>query len=134
MLSQSIGKRTCVGGSHCSINDLVMRVIERLCEATGTIVVPAWKSAPYWPVLCPDGTHFADFIHHWEKVHFYPQLLHDGHSGNNTGNAMNTEMLILALFTDFTRPPRNFKSDFCIHSECLQCSLVWPARVLSIYI
>ena len=63
MLSQSIGKRTCVGGSHCSINDLVMRVIERLCEATGTIVVPAWKSAPYWPVLCPDGTHFADFIY-----------------------------------------------------------------------
>ena len=79
-----------------------MRVIKhgRLCRATGTLVVPAWKSAPYWPVLCPDGTHFADFIHHWEKVHFYPQLLRDGRSGNNIGNAMNTETLILVLFID----------------------------------
>ena len=59
---------------------LVMRVVKhaRRCMATGTLVVPAWKSASYWAVLCPDGAHFADFIYHWEKVHFYPQLVQDG--------------------------------------------------------
>ena len=47
---------------------LVMRVVKhvRRCMATGMLVVPVWKSAPYWPVLCPDGAHFSGFIHHWE--------------------------------------------------------------------
>ena len=81
------------------------------------------------PVLCPDGAHFADFIHHWEKVKFYPQLFHDGCSGNNIGSAMNTETLIIALFIDFTKPHRKVKADFCIHIECQLCSLVWPGRV-----
>ena len=34
-------------------------------QAKGTLVVPAWKSAPYWPVICPDGHHLAGFIHLW---------------------------------------------------------------------
>ena len=108
-----------------------MRVVKhaKRCMATGTLVVTAWKSAPYWPVLCPDGAHFADFIHHWEKVKFYPQLFHDGCSGNNIGSAMNTETLIIALFIDFTRPRRKFNAGFCIHNECQLCSLVWPGRV-----
>ena len=40
---------------------LVMRVVKhaRACAAKGTLIVPLWKSAPFWPVLCPDGIHLA---------------------------------------------------------------------------
>ena len=27
------------------------------CSAMGSILVPAWKSASFWPLLCPDGQH-----------------------------------------------------------------------------
>ena len=36
---------------------LVCRLLQhaRVCNSYGTLVVPAWKSAPFWPLLCPDG-------------------------------------------------------------------------------
>ena len=34
-----------------------------VCSAMGSLVVPAWKSAPFWPLICPDGIHLAPFIH-----------------------------------------------------------------------
>ena len=49
---------------------LVARVIRhaQVCSAVGTLVIPAWKSAPFWPLVCPDGVHFANFVHRWEPV------------------------------------------------------------------
>ena len=43
---------------------LIPRVIKhaRACKATGTLVVPCWPSAAFWPIICPDGEKFADFI------------------------------------------------------------------------
>ena len=32
------------------------------CFAKGTLPLPVWKSAYFWPVLCPDGRHLAIFI------------------------------------------------------------------------
>ena len=29
----------------------------RDCEALGTLIVPMWKSAQFWPLLCSDGVH-----------------------------------------------------------------------------
>ena len=29
------------------------------CKAKGVLVVPLWKSAAFWPLLCPDGRHLA---------------------------------------------------------------------------
>ena len=44
---------------------LICRVLQhaRVCYSIGTLVVPQWESAPYWPVLCPDGEQFAEFVH-----------------------------------------------------------------------
>ena len=44
---------------------LVGRAIRHaeVCRASGTLVVPLWKSAVFWPLLCPDGTHIGPFIH-----------------------------------------------------------------------
>ncbi|CAC5408527.1 unnamed protein product [Mytilus coruscus] len=48
---------------------LIPRVINymRQCNAVGTLIVPCWPSASYWPVLCPNGGDFTDqFITHVE--------------------------------------------------------------------
>ena len=43
---------------------LVCRVLQHAknCNSVGTLVVPSWRSAPFWPIICPDGQHFASFI------------------------------------------------------------------------
>ena len=33
------------------------------CKAVGSLLVPMWKSAYFWPLLCPDGCHLAPFVH-----------------------------------------------------------------------
>ena len=55
---------------------LICRTIRHAskCKAKGTLVVPAWTSAPFWPILCPDGCHLAPFVHLWWGISFYPDL------------------------------------------------------------
>ena len=31
-------------------------------KARGTLIVPYWTSAPFWPVLNPTGKRFASFV------------------------------------------------------------------------
>ena len=33
-----------------------------MAKAQGTLIVPAWQLAPFWPVLYPDGSHVASFV------------------------------------------------------------------------
>ena len=51
----------------------------------------------------------------------------EGRSGNNFGSALSEDSVILALFIDFTRDPRNFNAGFCTHiaGRCSACMLVW---------
>ena len=32
------------------------------CGAFGTLIVPLWLSAPFWPMLTVDGVNFKDFV------------------------------------------------------------------------
>lgn len=34
----------------------------QLCNAKGVLVVPEWKSAPFWPIICPYPSRFATFV------------------------------------------------------------------------
>ena len=34
----------------------------KLCRARGTLLVPAWPSSYFWPVIYPNGTSMADFV------------------------------------------------------------------------
>ena len=45
--------------------ELIPRVLRhaQLCKAQGTLVVPLWESASFWPMLCPDGSKFIGFVH-----------------------------------------------------------------------
>ena len=69
---------------------LVMRVVKhaRARAAKGTLTVPLWKSAPFWPVLCPDGIHLAGYVKQWAKLQVSPWIFQDGRSGNNIGTAL----------------------------------------------
>jgi len=68
---------------------LICRSIQhaQACAARGTLVVPMWVSAPFWPILCPDGSHLAQFIHAWMILPFQPGMFLPGHSGNNFGHS-----------------------------------------------
>ena len=43
---------------------LVPRVLHhaRLCKCEGTLVVPEWPSAVFWPLLCDNESSFAEFV------------------------------------------------------------------------
>ena len=43
---------------------LIPRVIRhaQTCSACGTLIVPCWLSAPFWPLLCPANNQFAPFV------------------------------------------------------------------------
>ena len=65
---------------------LVSHIIKhaRSCSSSGTLVVPA----SFWPLICPDGVHLADFIHSWDCISFYKGLLQPGFSGKNIGHQL----------------------------------------------
>lgn len=48
----------------CPPTMLVTRVIHhvQVCRAKATLIVPAWPSAAFWPILCPAGREFAYFV------------------------------------------------------------------------
>ena len=52
---------------------LICRTIhhDTQCRAKDTFIIPAWKSAPFWPVICPDSRHLAPFVHQWWTLQFY---------------------------------------------------------------
>ena len=50
---------------------LILRVLihMRNCKASGSLIVPLWHSAPFWPIICPDGRRFASVIVDWNFPH-----------------------------------------------------------------
>ena len=44
---------TLIGRVLCHIRD---------CKAVGTLILPMWKSAQFWPLLCSDGVHLNSFV------------------------------------------------------------------------
>ena len=104
---------------------LICRTIRHAsqCRAKGTMIIPAWKSAPFWPIICPDGQHLAPFIHQWWPLEFYPTMFQDGRGGSNLGNALNPDCIVLALFIDFSVPLRLNNCRFCTLVPSAGCEL-----------
>ena len=89
------------------------------CGARGTLVVPAWKSAPHWPLISPDGCHLAPFVQCWCAIVYYDGLLLPGRSGSNIASAMQPGSSILCLHVDFSVGPRTVKTGFCVSDVCV---------------
>lgn len=112
---------------------LVSRVLchARACNARGTLLVPIWKSAPFWPLLCPDGRHLAPFVHAYHVFPYWVGMLLPGHSGSNIGDSLNSESIMLAVFIDFACPARKCNASYCMFDTtgvCDSCALNWTAN------
>ena len=70
---------------------LIGRLIRllRALGASATVIVPHWPGRQWWPLLCPDGVHFARFVVDWRELVASPGLFSSGwHSGNTAGCKM----------------------------------------------
>ena len=78
---------------------LISRVIRhaQVCKATGTLIVPAWPSASFWPILCPEGQGFASFVIQAIELPMMCRLFEPGRSGAVIfgGNVPNTAVYAL---------------------------------------
>ena len=76
----------------------VLRQVE-VCRAKGTLIVPLWPSAIYWPIICPEGENFGRFIEDWYDLPLSETLFLPGKSGSLLfkGKIPNTRVLALRL-------------------------------------
>lgn len=83
---------------------LVARVLKKMleCKAQGVLVVPEWKSASFWPILCGPGGQFRHFVRSvmWlpiDKQSYVPCKNGAGIFGNE-----DLKFNMLALYIDCT--------------------------------
>ena len=76
----------------------VHRHAER-CRAQGTLVVPWWESAPFWPLLYTDVNGWASFVSDCVALPLSEQLIQQGRSGSAlfNGKFPNTEVTVLRI-------------------------------------
>ena len=90
----------------CPPVSLVPRVIAhaQACRAEGTLIVPEWKSAPFWPLLQPVEGKFSQFVVAVKELPLSELLFVPGLSGSSLfgGSVPNTN--VLAVRCDFTKP------------------------------
>ena len=54
---------------------------------------------------------------------FQPDLFIPGKSGNNIGEALTLDSVVLCLWLDFTIPPRDYISGFCVRDLSGVCAV-----------
>ena len=81
------------------------------CKAVGSLLVPMWKSAYFWPLLSPDGCHLAPFVHQCMFITFHDDLILK--SGGNLSESLTLDSIVMCLWLDFTIPPRENSAGFC---------------------
>ena len=85
----------------CPPVSLITRVIRHAesCHSQGTLIVPFWKSAVFWPMICPEGEQFAQFIIDSMVIAPVPGMILPGIAGAQLfkGGVPNTEILALRL-------------------------------------
>ncbi len=64
----------------CPPIGLIPRVVRhaQVCAAIGTLVVPFWPSAPFWPLICPAEGQFASFVTEFRDLPLWPSLFLPG--------------------------------------------------------
>ena len=72
----------------------------RNCKASGSLIVPLWHSALFWPMICPDGEHFASFIVDWMELPTFKEAYISGSCNSVFGNE-NLNFSVIALRVHF---------------------------------
>ena len=109
----------------CPPVSLIVHTLRHLskCHGRGTLIVPKWTSAFFWPSICPDGNHLHRSIHDWRllNISFTPPSITPYSVFNNSPN-----LLSLALRIDHMYLPRETNKGFCCSNlgYCQRC-LQW---------
>ena len=82
---------------------LVVQCLNKLEKerATGTLVVPKWKSAPYWPLLCDKYGNFNHFVLDHRLLPRY-SAIKAGKGNNGTFQKSPLQLDLIAVRIDFT--------------------------------
>ncbi|KAI8514466.1 hypothetical protein Bbelb_070570 [Branchiostoma belcheri] len=77
---------------------LIPRVLSKIKQdaCCGTLIAPSWRSAAWWPLLCPDGRHLSDTFVNWTDLPPGPDLL-SGAPSNSTFARVPLGFRLLAL-------------------------------------
>ena len=89
----------------CPPIGLIPRVIRhaQACRAEGSMVVPLWPSAVFWPLVCPVNTgFFASFIRDVRELPQVDSLFLPGLSGSILFNGESPNTKVLALRCNFS--------------------------------
>ena len=110
----------------CPPTYLTVRVVNHLkaCRAAGTLIVPLWRSAHFWPIICDDGVHFSNFVHDWYVLPHIPNLFIRGKAKNCIFGNGQLKFIMLALRIDFSVPLRSAVRGFCTEFKqlCTVCT------------
>ena len=95
-----------------------------LTVRAGTLIVPLWRSAHFWPVICDDGVHFSNFVHDWYVLPHIPNLFIRGKAKNCIFGNGQLKFIMLALRIDFSVPLRSAVRGFCTEFKqlCTVCT------------
>ena len=85
----------------------------KVCNAAGTLVVPLWRSAYFWPRLCFDGLHWSGFVHDWVILTDLPNLFVRGIAKNSIFGRDSLPFPSVALRIDFSTAPRQGSGLVC---------------------
>lgn len=85
----------------CPPVSLVPRVLShaRNCQCSGTLIVPVWRSAVFWPMLCPNGTDLSKIDQEMVVLSPAVDLILPGQAGAQLfkGDMPNTDLLAVRL-------------------------------------
>ena len=79
---------------------LVPRLLKhaKATRAKGTLIIPRWVSAPFWPLIFPDGVNPAGFVKEIRELSRMEDLFISGCSGCNLFKGVpNTPVMALRL-------------------------------------
>ena len=74
----------------------------KTCKAQGTPIVPVWKSAHFWLILCPDGVHWDEFMKGCLPLPNWPKLVLKCKAKNTIFGNKQLTFAMVALRIDFT--------------------------------
>ena len=79
---------------------LVFFYIWLIAKPLGTIVIPLWYSAPFWPMICDEDNTFKEFVVDCMDLPPWKNAFIPGKCGGNFGN-QDLKFRMLALRLDF---------------------------------
>ena len=90
--------------------------------AKGFLAVPLWKSASYWPILAPNGRHFARFVTRYMKIR--PFLLSGPDLSNSTFKGFPTFDFVVMRINGENMSPWEFDPSRlnCLERGCALCA------------